>query len=82
MDRQRLMHIPVMDGTPLMIILYNMANLVDMKDLEIPKSLHHETPIFDLLDNTNYGVWRKNMRILLMRMCLIDLVDHDGPQDA
>jgi len=59
-----------------------MANPVDMKYLEIPKSLHREALAFDLLDNTNYGVWRKNVQILLMGMCLINLVDHDRPQDA
>ena len=59
-----------------------MEERFNLEDLEIPKSLHRETLVFDLLDNTNYGIWRKIMRILLMRMCLVDLVDYDRPDDA
>ena len=53
-----------------------------MDNLVIPDTLHRESLVFDLLDNTNYASWRKNMRILFMRMSLLDLVDHSRPPDA
>ena len=52
-----------------------------MNNLVIPDTLHRESLVFDLLDNTNYASWRKNMRILFMRMSLLDL-DHPRPPDA
>ena len=55
---------------------------VTMADLVIPDTLHRESLTFDPLDGSNYASWKKNMRILLMRMSLLDLVDHDRPRDA
>ena len=53
-----------------------------MNNLVIPDTLHRESLVFDLLDNSNYASWRKNMRILFMRMSLLDLIDHVRPPDA
>ena len=48
----------------------------------IPHTLHRESLVFDLLDNSNYASWRKNMHILFMRMSLLDLIDHLRAPDA
>lgn len=53
-----------------------------MEGLDFPKSLLRESLTFDLLETGNYPTWRKNMRILLMRMSLLDLIDHDKPPDG
>ena len=53
-----------------------------MRDLVIPDTLHREPLVFDLLGSTNFASWRKNMRILLMRMSLLDLIDREPPRDA
>lgn len=53
-----------------------------MNNLVILDTLHRESLVFDFLDNSNYTSWRKNMRILFMRMSLLDLIDHARPPDA
>ena len=59
-----------------------MSDVIGMNDLEIPDTLHRESLVFDLLDNTNYAPWRKNMHILFMRMSLLYLIDYDRPHDS
>lgn len=53
-----------------------------MEDLILPDKLVREPTTFPLLDGTNYASWKRSMRILFIRMSLLDVIDIDKPVDA
>ena len=44
--------------------------------------LSRESTVFPSLDGSNYATWKKNMRILLTRMGLLQFIQEGRPDDA
>ena len=53
-----------------------------MDEWSIPRKLSRESTVFPSLDGTNYTTWKKNMRILLTRMGLLQFIQEGRPEDA
>lgn len=56
--------------------------MVLMDDLSLPEKIVRGTHTIKPLDGTNYGNWKKSMRILLMGVGVLDIIDSDKPRDA
>ena len=52
-----------------------------MESWSIPRKLIRESTTFPLLNGSNYTSWKKNMRILLTRIGLIQFINEDAPED-
>jgi len=55
-----------------------------MDDLNLPEKINRDVSTTSIppLDGTNYGIWKKAMRILFMRLNLLPIIDSEVPLDA
>jgi len=55
-------------------------NTLQMEDIDLPTKLDHsQSASIPPLDGSNYGSWKKAMRVLFMRNRLLDLLDSEVP---
>jgi len=53
-------------------------NTLQMEDIDLPTKLDHsQSASIPPLDGSNYGSWKKSMRVLFMRNRLLDLLDSE-----
>jgi len=55
-----------------------------MDDLNLPEKINKDVSAVSIppLDGSNYGSWKKAMRILFMRLNVLPIIDSEVPPDA
>lgn len=53
-----------------------------MEDLNLPDKIIRGSHIIPSLNGSNYSVWKKYMRVLLMGVGVLDIINSDRPNDA
>jgi len=55
-----------------------------MDDLNLPEKINKDVSavLIPPLDGSNYGSWKKAMRILFMRLNVLPIIDSEVPPDA